>query len=91
MPYHTAASWKRRSSIPQIRWDLVALSAIKRGITGISYGSLKRVDDARRATTSLPDNLLVKEPIVQPEQSRNRASGREKIAKGNSADVRNTR
>jgi hypothetical protein len=73
VPYETAAAWKYRASIPHVWWELVAASAKRHGIGGVTYDSLKRMAAANRGgAPSLVGTLRTKASGVQDAQIHNR-------------------
>jgi len=46
--YDTVASWHRRSNIPQMWWAAVERSAQSRNIEGISYDTLRSIEEHQR-------------------------------------------
>src|SRR5262245_60239346 len=51
--YPTVASWRRRSSIPPRWWGAIVQSAQRRRITGITFDTLRAIDDHNRCATAI--------------------------------------
>jgi hypothetical protein len=45
--YQAVASWRRRSSIPQVHWENIERSARQRHIHGITYDYLRTISAQR--------------------------------------------
>jgi hypothetical protein len=43
LSWQAVASWRRRSSVPQVHWEAIERSAIKRNIHGITYDYLRLI------------------------------------------------
>jgi hypothetical protein len=71
-PYETTVAWVRRARIPQHRWEELEAAATRRGID-VTYDLLRRIDRARRATSTAacsdfrqPDNTGLQRTVSKP-------------------------